>query len=1023
MTVIKAKLLGTPMIKKNGNQITFPYSKAEALFYYILIKKQVTRDILVNLLWGNIKEKSAKKNLRNAVYIIKKAFDEDILLSPQRTMIKLNTDINYEIDLESFMQCTAKESIDLYSGEFLEGFFVKKANEFEQWLFIMRNQCKDRYTNNLRKEIERCIQRNNLIQAEKHCKKLINAEEFDESSYRKLMDIYRRKNQHNKCIKTYNMLSKLLDRELSISPDVKTKSLLEEILSERSVKKAMNRNKDKTIYFCRKKELDFLKKKYYGLIKSNNTASVVVLGEVGAGKSTLLNKFINSVYKNEAHVFRTQCYQAEEKFLLKPWNDIFKQLFKVIKKEDADIPELLRKIVGYIFPSFNNEDTMEDINPINNVNLLKYQAAEKAIIEIFEIVSKNKSIILAIEDLQWIDDMSLTLLKNIILENRNQSIMVIATCRNGHNEEIGKFLTEMGMYELIEKLELERFNKEETIKFIENMMPDANISKDVQNLIYKESEGNALFISEFLNNLKEKGSFNNLSSKLQDILKSRYIYISEEGKKILNMTSIFFNKVDFETLKDISQKDELELIEIIDELINKYLLKEIVDSNNKIYYVFTHQKMREFIYSQLSHSKKRLLHNRIAKYLVSKLKNDNSDRYLYSKLIHHLEKSGNKRGVLKYKIKLLYNYLHLSNDVFPVINEEEMTKVTDYHLEKEEVFNEFNKIDDLFKQVRKENKNDLELDSLQLYFLHMTGRYNIRIGNYKKGLSIIKQMIVKALRLKNYSIAIKGYIEAIYYCINTYKVKYMETNIKQALNIAKAHGSKGEVAILMRLDGYQKVLKGDYNTGEKLLKKSVDIFNILDDKERYILNIAAAYNYIGESKRYNKKYKSALKYYRKAISICDKKGLISGLTVCNSNAGQASYMMNDYKKAEYYFDKALNFYKQFDFLWGRSIVNGYKAMLLVKQGKYDDSLNFIKIAENYVNRVKNPYEKGVICRIKAEIRDYMNKNDIKNSKINAYLKKSVKDYCTEVNTSTSGKDTSIEVEMLKRLEGVCNKYE
>ena len=54
MITITCKLFGTPEILKNGEKIIFPYKKAEALFYYLMVKKQCFRDTLVELLWGSV---------------------------------------------------------------------------------------------------------------------------------------------------------------------------------------------------------------------------------------------------------------------------------------------------------------------------------------------------------------------------------------------------------------------------------------------------------------------------------------------------------------------------------------------------------------------------------------------------------------------------------------------------------------------------------------------------------------------------------------------------------------------------------------------------------------------------------------------------------------------------------------------------------------------------------------------------------------------------------------------------------
>ena len=74
MSKIVCKLFGVPKITKDGQSVFLPYAKINALLYYILVSKVVSRDEVVGLLWPDEDEKIAKKNLRNAIYQAKKSW-------------------------------------------------------------------------------------------------------------------------------------------------------------------------------------------------------------------------------------------------------------------------------------------------------------------------------------------------------------------------------------------------------------------------------------------------------------------------------------------------------------------------------------------------------------------------------------------------------------------------------------------------------------------------------------------------------------------------------------------------------------------------------------------------------------------------------------------------------------------------------------------------------------------------------------------------------------------------------------
>ncbi len=88
---VKLKLFGVPKIILNEEAVEFPFKKAEAIFFYLAIQKRVTRDELVNLFWSELNEARPKKNLRNALYQIKKTLGEEVLYTPKRSIVEISS--------------------------------------------------------------------------------------------------------------------------------------------------------------------------------------------------------------------------------------------------------------------------------------------------------------------------------------------------------------------------------------------------------------------------------------------------------------------------------------------------------------------------------------------------------------------------------------------------------------------------------------------------------------------------------------------------------------------------------------------------------------------------------------------------------------------------------------------------------------------------------------------------------------------------------------------------------------------
>ncbi|MHC6179892.1 AfsR/SARP family transcriptional regulator [Clostridium sp. JNZ X4-2] len=99
MNFIDVKMFGNFEAAMDDKKVLFPYNKAQALFCYLLINKECTREKLAGLLWSEEEEHRAKKNLRNALYKIKKTFNLEVFISPRKSTVMINPDINIQSDV------------------------------------------------------------------------------------------------------------------------------------------------------------------------------------------------------------------------------------------------------------------------------------------------------------------------------------------------------------------------------------------------------------------------------------------------------------------------------------------------------------------------------------------------------------------------------------------------------------------------------------------------------------------------------------------------------------------------------------------------------------------------------------------------------------------------------------------------------------------------------------------------------------------------------------------------------------
>lgn len=989
MSTIQVRLLQIPVVKKDGEQIVFPFKKAEALFYYLVVNRQASRDELVDLLWGESDEETARKNLRHSIYMIRKVFNEEIIISPHKSTVMLNPEIDMNTDLQGFLEEGAA-SIDAYGGEFLKGFLVKEGEKYEEWMFRCRDKYRDLYISKLYGRLNLCTAAKDSNGLEHYAKLLINEDPLDERPYRLLMESYTGLGAYHKAEELYQKLRQTLRQELGVAPDSQTEKLYRESLGRKS-QQNRKRETGRSFFYGRSRELDIMREQFESFSANNPYKSILIVGEAGIGKTRLKERFFEIVEEDRLCVIKSSCYQAEEDYPLKPWNQVFAVLAEVIKSEGIEIPRLWINIIVRLFPAFDPEMEAAAYTLVERADEVKYKVLEEAVLEILRRACRKKRLMLVFEDIHWMDATSMRLLGYIMRRLGSGGIMLVATCRNSYEKRVEQFISEMVKDSLVEKLVLSRFTKEEVEAFIDEMMPGRQLPREMRDRIYEETEGNAFFLMELLNTVKEKGDIGEISGKAQDILKGRIIDIPEEGMKLLYIISMFFDRVDLEILKAISGRDELELLDVLEELQERYIITEVAAAGS-ISFEFTHNKLREFIYGLQSIARRRVLHNRIGHALEKKLMGGFQDRFLYPSLIYHFTNGGNSQAALNYRIKSLDKYSDFGHELFPVLYED--MEEDDAAMDQVESIKYLEELEAQLKEVKNCAKGSRELLLMELSLYYIKGRYCIQEGEYEAGEKAVRHLLALSRESGEYLYTLKGCRQMIYYGIQVYNTELMREYIDMGIELAERYNQMNEMGILLRLKGLQRLMTENYDEAEETLRHSIGVFEALNMQEdRYSLNIAAAYNYVGEIRRYNMKFADALRYYDRALYICNEKKIFRGIAVFNTNAGRAAFDMGDYQRAKGYFANAIKDYSQMDTLMGRSSAEGYMAILLIREGKFEEALECLRKSEIYSEKLKSPYELGLVCRVKAEIRLQMNINPKLRGVFQRELPLSAGEYC------------------------------
>ena len=98
-------MLGNPLLRINDKPLVMRDKKGLGLIAYLAVNGETNRDKLADLLWSDLGQTDARRNLRQRLYELKTKIPSQILTT-QGDMVRLETPINtdlswYQSQLES----------------------------------------------------------------------------------------------------------------------------------------------------------------------------------------------------------------------------------------------------------------------------------------------------------------------------------------------------------------------------------------------------------------------------------------------------------------------------------------------------------------------------------------------------------------------------------------------------------------------------------------------------------------------------------------------------------------------------------------------------------------------------------------------------------------------------------------------------------------------------------------------------------------------------------------------------------
>lgn len=297
--VITCRVLGPVEVTVDGGPAPAEllWRKHLALLIYLARSPRGTRPRphLVSLLWGDKPEQSARHSLNEALRVLRRCCGDT--LQTEGDTVRLDGS-GIELDLNAFEEFAANgqwdEAARLTAGEFLEGFSVPGASGFEEWLYAERTAWRGRGVEALSLHSESEAASGNLATATQAANAALELSPTADRAARAIMRSLALSGDRSGALARFEEFVQRLDGELGASPERETEKLATNIRMERvGIEEqvhppiAHDDTHRRAPLVGRAEELVALQGAWQASIHDSRSTLLVVEGDVGSGKSRL----------------------------------------------------------------------------------------------------------------------------------------------------------------------------------------------------------------------------------------------------------------------------------------------------------------------------------------------------------------------------------------------------------------------------------------------------------------------------------------------------------------------------------------------------------------------------------------------------------------------------------------------------------------------------------------------------------------------------------------------------------------
>ncbi len=534
-------LLGGPEIRVENAPVRLETAKTLALLAYLIMRPGThRRDALANLLWPAQDPARANRNLRRALWNIRRTLcpnppeevcpylqltrqevaffpREDIWLDVEQLEQRVRWALAARKDaspngMEAPLQ-PLQTGLALYRGEFLEGLSVDDAPEFDLWMVGQRAYFRELALQGLQALSELQILRGECHQATLTLQRLLMLSPWSEWAHRQLMFCYALLGRRAEALAQYDRCCQAL-KELQTSPLPETTQLYLRIRDPQQYQLLVREGRFFSESSAIPERFPFVGRgqEHARLLSQwqRRAGITLIAGDAGVGKTRLAEEVLRHLSGRGVRILRARCYQFGGGASFQPIVDALRFYLRTRESNRDGVhglaPVWLRELARLV-PELHGGDATPS-QPAMEQDRQARQRLFEAVARFLE--SLNADVVFFLDDLHWTDSDTLDLLRYLIPRLQHAPVWWLASYRPEdvpRGSAMWVWRRELEREGHLTTLQLSPFNEAMTLSLVGTFHGlDSSTQEQLSVVLYEESHGNAFILVERLRDWIDRGA-------------------------------------------------------------------------------------------------------------------------------------------------------------------------------------------------------------------------------------------------------------------------------------------------------------------------------------------------------------------------------------------------------------------------------------------------------------------------------------------------------------------------------------